>query len=203
MQGTVLLTSRAQVFDMLGIARPLHRLVQEVARDTMDDTARRAWAERVIAAVHAAFPSVEYQNWAQCERLLPHAQVVAQRIVENDFVTGTAAQLLSETACYLFQRGRYVEAQPLYERVVAMCERLLVPNHPDVSTSLNNLAVLYGRQGRYAEALPLSERALAISEREFGDEFIEGVGIVAKAFAEFAREAVCSAAPVTIMPISA
>ena len=32
--------------------------------------------------------------------------------------------------------------------------------------------------------------------REFGDEFLEGVGIVAEAFAEFAREAVCSAAPV-------
>jgi hypothetical protein len=30
---------------------------------------------------------------------------------------------------------------------------------------------------------------------EFGDEFLEGVGIVAEAFAEFAREAVCSAAP--------
>ena len=38
---------------------------------------------------------------------------------------------------------------------------------------------------------------------EFGDEFLEGVGIITEAFTEFAREAVCSAAPVGIMPISA
>jgi hypothetical protein len=39
--------------------------------------------------------------------------------------------------------------------------------------------------------------------REFRDEFLKRVGIVTEAFAEFAREAVCSAAPVGIMPISA
>jgi hypothetical protein len=39
--------------------------------------------------------------------------------------------------------------------------------------------------------------------REFGDEFLEGVGIVAETFAKFAREAVCSAAPVGVMPTSA
>jgi hypothetical protein len=33
---------------------------------------------------------------------------------------------------------------------------------------------------------------------EFGDEFLEGVGIITEAFTEFAREAVCSAAPVTM-----
>jgi hypothetical protein len=38
---------------------------------------------------------------------------------------------------------------------------------------------------------------------EFGDEFLERVGIITEAFAEFAREAVCSAAPVTVMPTSA
>jgi hypothetical protein len=36
--------------------------------------------------------------------------------------------------------------------------------------------------------------------REFRDEFLKRVGIVTEAFAEFAREAVCSAAPVRIMP---
>jgi hypothetical protein len=38
---------------------------------------------------------------------------------------------------------------------------------------------------------------------EFCDEFLERVGIVTEAFAEFAREAVCSATLVPIMPISA
>ncbi len=34
-------------------------------------------------------------------------------------------------------------------------EKALGPDHPDVGTSLNNLAVLYESQGRYAEAEPL------------------------------------------------
>jgi hypothetical protein len=38
---------------------------------------------------------------------------------------------------------------------------------------------------------------------KFCDEFLKRVGIITEAFTEFAREAVCSAAPVAVMPISA
>ena len=42
--------------------------------------------------------------------------------------------------------------------------------HPDVATSLNNLADLYRAQGKYAEAEPLYLRALAIREKQLGAE---------------------------------
>ena len=42
--------------------------------------------------------------------------------------------------------------------------------HPDVATSLNNLALLYRAQGRFAEAEPLNKRALAIHEKVLGGE---------------------------------
>src|ERR1035438_5116882 len=105
---------------------------------------------------------------AQCERLLPHAQVVAQLIVEHGFGTTTAARLLNETAYYLKERARYAEAQPLFERALAIYETALGRDHRDVATSLNNLAELYRAQGRYAEAQPLYERALAVSEKALG-----------------------------------
>jgi hypothetical protein len=38
------------------------------------------------------------------------------------------------------------------------------PDHPDVATALNNLAVLYREQGRYSDADVLHKRALAIDE---------------------------------------
>ena len=49
-------------------------------------------------------------------------------------------------------------------------EKALGPEHPDVATSLNNLAVLYRAQGQYAEAEPLYQRALAIRKRVLGPE---------------------------------
>ena len=42
------------------------------------------------------------------------------------------------------------------------------PGHPDVGTSLSNLAELYLHQGRYAEAEPLHKRSLFIREKALG-----------------------------------
>ena len=46
----------------------------------------------------------------------------------------------------------------------------LGPDHPDVATSLNNLAALYHDQGRYADAEPLYKRSLAIHEKSLGPD---------------------------------
>ncbi len=40
-------------------------------------------------------------------------------------------------------QGRYAEAEPLYKRSLAIIEKALGPDHPDVATTLNNLAELY------------------------------------------------------------
>ncbi|MGB7378739.1 MAG: CHAT domain-containing tetratricopeptide repeat protein, partial [Rivularia sp. (in: cyanobacteria)] len=47
---------------------------------------------------------------------------------------------------------------------------VLGKEHPDVATSLNNLAALYYSQGNYTKAEPLYERALAIDEKVQGKE---------------------------------
>jgi tetratricopeptide (TPR) repeat protein len=44
------------------------------------------------------------------------------------------------------------------------------PDHPDVATSLNNLALLYKTQGHYAKAEPLYKRSLAIREKALGPD---------------------------------
>jgi tetratricopeptide (TPR) repeat protein len=67
-------------------------------------------------------------------------------------------------------QGRYLEAEPLYKRALAIDEKSLGPDHPTVGTRLNNLAALYDIQGRYAEAEPLYKRALAIAEKALGPD---------------------------------
>ena len=49
-------------------------------------------------------------------------------------------------------------------------EAKLGKDHPDVATSLNNLAALYMKIGRYAEAEPLYKRSLEITETKLGKE---------------------------------
>jgi tetratricopeptide (TPR) repeat protein len=59
-------------------------------------------------------------------------------------------------------QGKYDEAKPLYERSLKIYETVLGENHPEVATTLNNLANLLMNQGKYDEAKPLYERALKI-----------------------------------------
>ena len=70
----------------------------------------------------------------------------------------------------LYCQGRYAEAEPFIKRSLAIAEKALGPEHPDVGTALNNLAVLYRSQGRYAEAEPLYKRSLAIREKALGPD---------------------------------
>ena len=67
-------------------------------------------------------------------------------------------------------RGRYGEAEPLFQRSLAIYEKALGPDHPEVATALNNLAVLYEDQGRYGEAEPLYQRSLAIAKKALGPD---------------------------------
>jgi tetratricopeptide (TPR) repeat protein len=155
----------------------IHRLVQDVMRDTMDGEARRLWAERAPRAVDRAFPGVEYSAWPACERLLPHAMPCFSEIVQWEIDDPDVARLLKRTASYLTERARYSEAEPLYRRALAIREKALGPDHPNTAESLNNLAGLYRSQGRYAEAEPLYRRALAICEQALGPDH-PNVGVV-------------------------
>jgi tetratricopeptide (TPR) repeat protein len=51
-----------------------------------------------------------------------------------------------------------------------MCRQLLGTEHPDVASSLNNLAYLYSSQGRYGEAEPLYRQALEMRRQLLGTE---------------------------------
>jgi Tfp pilus assembly protein PilF len=148
----------------------IHRLVQEVLKDGMDEPTRRVWADRVVQALNEVFPRVEFPSWPQCERLIPHG-IAAGRLVEDfGLDSEAAARLLNESGYYLDDRARYAEAEPLHQRALAIREKALGPDHPDTATSLNNLASPFYNQGRYGEAEPLLQRALAIRERALGPD---------------------------------
>jgi tetratricopeptide (TPR) repeat protein len=149
----------------------IHRLVQEVVKDILDESKRKQWSERVVHAVQKAFPTnVEYKNWVLCERMLAQSEAAYGIIEQFAFEFEEAGNLLSQTGDYLCDRARYEQAELLYKRALAIQEKALGPEHPNVATSLNNLARLNDEQGRYEQAELLYKRALAIQEKVLGPE---------------------------------
>lgn len=65
-------------------------------------------------------------------------------------------------------QGLYKLAEPWRKDCVNVCQALFAGDHPDVATSLNNLAFLYNSQGRYSDAEPLYSDALAMCQRVLG-----------------------------------
>ncbi len=62
-------------------------------------------------------------------------------------------------------QGRYGDAEPLLKRALAIWEKALGPEHPNVATSLENYAKLLRKTERDAEAEELEARGKAIRAR--------------------------------------
>lgn len=83
------------------------------------------------------------------------------------------ADRLSHIAVVHRAEGAYREARELNERVLAILEKNLPPEHPEFAGTLNNLALVHQDTAAYAEAQVLLERALSILEKAFGPEHPE------------------------------
>jgi len=69
---------------------------------------------------------------------------------------------LSNLALLYNYEGKYSEAEPLYKRVVAIREKNLGPEHPDVAQSLDAYAALLRQAGQKADAEKMEDRARKI-----------------------------------------
>jgi tetratricopeptide (TPR) repeat protein/transcriptional regulator with XRE-family HTH domain len=148
----------------------IHRLVQAVLKDSMDEQAQRLWAERTVGVVNAALPEVSFENWHIFQQYLPHAQVCAGLIDRYHFTSSEAARLLALTGWFLRERALFTQAESLLQRALVIQEQVLGPEHLDIASSLNNLARLYRDLGKNELSEPLLQRALAIQEQVLGPE---------------------------------
>lgn len=72
--------------------------------------------------------------------------------------------------------------------MLAIREKAVGPDHPDVAAALNGLALLHRQQDRNAIAEPLYRRSLAITEKALGSEHPE-VASVLENYAVLLRQA--------------
>ena len=80
----------------------------------------------------------------------------------NNLQTLDGAIAINNLAKLYHDQGRYVEAEPLYQRAMTIFEKAPQLIHPVVGQIRGNFAKLYHDQRRYAEAEPLYVSALAM-----------------------------------------
>ncbi len=81
---------------------------------------------------------------------------------------------LNEQAVQLSKQGQYTTAIPLAERSLAIYEKVLGKEHPDVAVSFSNLAALYQTQGDISRALEFLNRGTNIQEHNLALIFTIG-----------------------------
>ncbi len=147
----------------------IHRMVQAVLKDRMDNDTQRKWAECTIKAVDKTFPEVEFKTWNVCETMIPHAITCLELIEKSNFEFQEAARLLNKAGNYLKARALYGVAKLFLEQALGIRKKVLEEDNPDLAETFNNLAGLYRAQGKYKEAEEYYNNALA-TRKKLGEE---------------------------------
>ena len=150
----------------------MHRLVQAVVRERLEDAERQAWAAAAVALLNTRFPfdSNDVRTWPVCARLLTHALQAGHWAEEFAAAPEATARLLNQAGLYLRGRAEFTSARALHERALRIDEAALGAEHPTVAIRLNNLGGVLQAQGDLAGARALFERALRIDEAGLGAE---------------------------------
>ena len=146
----------------------IHRLVQAVIKNGIDDVKQKWLSEKVVLATNHAFPLVEFSTWPQCERLILQAQNCRELIEQRNIEIPDAARLLTRAGEYLKGRALYVESNVFLRKALSLSKRIWGLDHQHVADSLNGLAELYYVRGDYRKAESFYLQALEIRKRGLG-----------------------------------
>lgn len=148
----------------------IHRLVQAVLQDQMDQDEARQWSKRVICMVNAAFPEGKFDAWGQCERYLAQAFACVPLIERVGRELVEASELLTNMGSYLMERGRLKEAEPILEQMYTLSQQQPDLDQLMFATRLMEYAELFWRQGKYEATEPPLQQILSIRENVLGPD---------------------------------
>ncbi|MEH1929674.1 tetratricopeptide repeat protein, partial [Nostoc sp.] len=152
----------------------LHQLIREFLSDKLEELAeadelKRGYCQAMVAVAEDIPQTPTLIDIAQATLAIPHlAETVTayQACLSDDDLIWP---FLGLSRFYQGQ-GAYAQALPWHEQSLSAAKKRFGDEHPDVATSLNNLALLYESQGRYSDAEPLYIEALTMIKRLLGDE---------------------------------
>ena len=135
----------------------IHRVVQQVLHDEMNETEQRHWADRTTRAVNAIFPTFSSPYMDLVNRLLPHAERCAALIMDWDLDSPAAGMLVFKVGFIYALSG---EAEPLYRVAAAILMEIKRPNR-HVRRAFTNMGRHFHNHGKLREAEALYKRGVA------------------------------------------
>lgn len=153
-------------------ALTVHRLVQMVTRDRLEEDELRTWAVAAVSWINHMFPfdGNEPQTWPLSWPLIPHALTAAQHAEKLTVVPETTARLLEVTGSALRRRGDAAEAGRVKERALKIAEAAYGADDPALVAYLNAAGNMLLLLRELARAEDVFKRSLKIAEAAFGEK---------------------------------
>jgi hypothetical protein len=133
----------------------LHRLVQAVIYDAMDEAARREWTERAVFVIMETFRDGEVAFSPKCERYIQDVVACMQHAIQLDLEDATMQKLLF---CFVFYvNSVHQDLENALVRLLLRLEHDLGTEHPHTQKTRK---VLDEMRQRWREALEQASRRL-------------------------------------------
>ena len=131
----------------------IHRLVQSVIKDDMDEIeTRRVW-NATIGLCNAAFPKATSELRAVCRRFQEQVTILLFAPASQNSVE--LGETLGRIGAFLQQDGKYKDAEAFDLKSVDVFSLMFQKNDPILLTAIHRLHLMYAYNGKLEEAVQL------------------------------------------------
>ena len=152
----------------------IHTLINQYLREKLSesnltDEVKKAYCKLMVSVAKEIPEQPIKTDIEGLTLVIPHLTVAAKELnewIEDEDLTWPYVGINQ----FYEGQGFYKEAEPWRKKCLDIVKQRLGEDHPDVATSLNDLALLYYYQGRYEEAEPLYLQALELRKKLLGED---------------------------------
>jgi len=154
-----------------GATFEMHGLVQLATRKWLKANGQlEEWKQQFIKNLNAELPTGDYENWAKCQALFPHAKsAAAQRPEERESLTEWAS-VLYKAARYAWRKGEGAKGEKMLVKVMNARKKLLGQEDEETLRSMAMVGLIYSLEGRWKEAEELDIQVVETAKKVLGPE---------------------------------
>ena len=151
----------------------IHRLVQSVVKDEMDEAEYTALRTSAIGLCNAAFPTTWETEDLRLVCRKYQEQIIPAMSDIKPFPSPDFQQILSLLGHFLHDYGKYREAEEIQQKALEVSTLVHDPDDPAVLDIMANLAETYRSQSQRDKAIELQETVVEKRAKVLGDDHLD------------------------------